>query len=187
MSPSTTQPSIPINGPGTSAEDHTTPDHHSDSGIGFGSDTEMQVSLFNSRLPELSFPVFSPLYLPPRQLLPAINIYHQQIIHPEPHPTRREDTHTRSRSLPQPLPLFRPPPPISRSPPLPQTTPREPLQQSGFSRSISATGGGDEGNYQRSPPLPQRFSSRAHARAGAGAGFSIHSVLATPGVEGQRI
>lgn len=78
-----------------SLEDRGISDHNSDSGIGLGSDTEMEVG---DDYP-LAHTKSASWHAHP-------NAQQQADVPPE---------HTRSRSLPQPLPLYQPPPPLNRS------------------------------------------------------------------------
>jgi len=78
-----------------SLEERGISDHNSDSGIGLGSDTEMEVG---NHIP-LGHTKSASWHAHP-------TVQHQALVPPE---------HARSRSLPQPLPLYQPPPPLSRS------------------------------------------------------------------------
>lgn len=71
-------------------------DHNSDSGIGFGSDAEMEVGEPASRRRKASS-------------------WHAHTMQQQAPPPEFVEHHVRSRSLPQPLPLYQPPPPIRRS------------------------------------------------------------------------
>lgn len=113
-------------------------DHHSDSGIGLGSDAEMEV------VEEAASPGKSASWHAP-------NERRQSTSHPE---------HTRSRSLPQPLPLYQPPPPI--------TTYHRSTYNTSMTTSPESTSFGQQVPYQRYSPGAQN---------GRG-GISIQSVLA---------
>jgi len=76
-------------GTNTSYDTQGTSDHHSDSGIGLGSDTEMDV------VDGIASPGKSASWA-----------------QPETRHSASYSEHSRSRSLPQPLPLYQPPPPI---------------------------------------------------------------------------
>ncbi|KAL9535978.1 hypothetical protein SMMN14_00951 [Sphaerulina musiva] len=71
------------------------PDHHSDSGIGFGSDAELDVAPGTSSREAVS--------------------WHARRAGREQTQLQSHQEHVRSRSLPQPLPLYQPPPPIPRT------------------------------------------------------------------------
>ena len=72
------------------------PDHHSDSGIGLGSDAEMDID-----------------DEPGTEPTAQASSWHE---HTGSHRLQHhQDHHNRSRSLPQPLPLYRPPPPVIAS------------------------------------------------------------------------
>ena len=68
-------------------------DHNSDSGIGLGSDAEMDVD-----------DVTAPGHVKSSSWHASSSAYQQQL----------QSDHVRSHSLPQPLPLYQPPPPVTR-------------------------------------------------------------------------
>ncbi|GAB7358585.1 hypothetical protein MBLNU230_g2645t1 [Neophaeotheca triangularis] len=160
----------PTIGTATTLEEQSIPDHHSDSGIGLGSDTEMEASSTSSTIHDTT------------RACQVTLILRQHLHHPETQTLRRDD-HARSRSLPQPLPLFRPPPPISRRLPSPVAEDQRPSTSGRFSHGKSDD---RHGGFE---PYPQRQGERcspgsqARVQMQSRAGFSIQSVLATP-VEG---
>lgn len=122
------------------AFDQGIPDSHSDSGIGLGSDAEMEV-VEGTGSPGKSASWHAE---PPRQASASAS-------YPE---------HTRSRSLPQPLPLYQPPPPI--------TTYQRRTCNASLTTSPESTSFGQQVPYQRYSPGAQN---------GRG-GISIEAVLA---------
>ena len=113
-------------------------DHHSDSGIGLGSDAEMEV-VEGTASPGKS------------------SSWHAQ---PERQPCASHQEHSRSRSLPQPLPLYQPPPPI--------TTHHRSTYNASMTTSPESTSFNQQVPYQRYSPGAQN---------GRG-GISIQAVLA---------
>lgn len=113
-------------------------DHHSDSGIGLGSDAEMEV-VEGTASPGKP----SSWHVPNER-----------------QPSQSYQEHSRSRSLPQPLPLYQPPPPIT-------TYPRSTYNTT-MTASPESTSFGQQVPYQRYSPGAQN---------GRG-GISIQSVLA---------
>lgn len=82
--------------PGQAFDDQTTTDHHSDSGIGFGSGSDAEMEAEQAEL--------VPVRQSPDSWRPRNG----------PRVTQSTQDHSRSRSLPQLLPLYRPPPPPPR-------------------------------------------------------------------------
>ena len=141
------------------------PDHHSDSGIGFGSDAEMEAV---DVLAAASSPGKSSSWHahPHHHHHPSSNTIARQGSAPA---AASYQEHSRSRSLPQPLPLYQPPPPIT-------TTHHH--QRGTYNASVTtspeSTSFGQRVPYTRYSPGAQN---------GRG-GISIQSVLAPD--EGQR-
>lgn len=116
------------------------PDHHSDSGIGLGSDAEMEI------VDEAASPGKSASWYAATKERQSPASYQE---------------HARSRSLPQPLPLYQPPPPI--------TTYQRSAYNTPMTTSPESTSFGQQVPYQRYSPGAQN---------GRG-GISIQSVLAS--------
>lgn len=121
-------------------------DHHSDSGIGLGSDAEMEV-VEGTASPGKSASWHAP---------------------PERQPSASYQEHSRSRSLPQPLPLYQPPPPI--------TTYQRSKFNTPMTTSPESTSFGQQVPYHRYSPSAQN---------GRG-GISIEAVLAPAETEQRR-
>ena len=120
-----------------SFEERGISDHNSDSGVGLGSDTEMDAVDLLGHTKSASWHA-----------------------HPPPLKQRALPTdHARSRSLPQLLPLYQPPPPITQG--------RRTLAGAEVSASPTAL------NFHQSLPGFSRHSSSMHGRGG----ISIQSVL----------
>ena len=117
-----------------SFEDQGITDHHSDSGIGMGSDAEMEVDEPAPSSKPSSWHAHT-----------CVQSTHQE--------------HVRSRSLPQPLPLYQPPPPISTT------------QRRAFDATMTTSPA--TMSYGR-PVTYQRYSPEAQNGRG---GLSIQSML----------
>jgi hypothetical protein len=122
-------------------DDQGIPDHNSDSGIGFGSETEMEAVVEAGPSTKKS----SSWHAPDDPRNP------QLLLHQE---------HCRSRSLPMPLPLYQPPPPI-----VPRRT---------FEGAVLTTSPQDMSFGRPSPP--RRCSPDSQNGRG---GISIQSVLSS--------
>jgi hypothetical protein len=127
-------------------------DHHSDSGIGLGSDAELEV-VEGTASPSKS----ASWHAQPQRQVSTTSASYQE--------------HVRSRSLPQPLPLYQPPPPI--------TTSRS-YQRGTYNASMTTTP--ESTSFGQQIPY-QRYSPGAQNGRG---GISIQSVLAPAETPHQR-
>ncbi|KAF2721814.1 hypothetical protein K431DRAFT_223262 [Polychaeton citri CBS 116435] len=124
-------------------------DHNSDSGIGLGSDAEMDVQ------GESAGPSRRPSYNGLARVEPHSNL--------SPRQRPIYEQHSRSHSLPQPLPLYQPPPPVPRH----QRRPIDGLGSGVHFHNISLNG--------HQPPSVQRCSPESQ---GGRSAVSIQSMLA---------